>query len=98
MFAALESAATATVVDVDRRTRTDRPPIPFNTTQFIRAAGAIGYSANRAMSIAEDLYTAGYITYPRTDNTVYPDDLDPVELLERLHRPSDTRRECRDTP
>ena len=34
------------------------------------------------MSIAEDLYTAGYITYPRTDNTVYPDDLDPRELLE----------------
>ncbi|MFB6353148.1 MAG: DNA topoisomerase, partial [Halobacteriales archaeon] len=27
------------------------------------------------------LYTAGYITYPRTDNTVYPQDLDPAELL-----------------
>ncbi|ELZ91880.1 DNA topoisomerase I [Haloferax mucosum ATCC BAA-1512] len=72
---------TAEVTAVKRRTRTDKPPAPFNTTQFIRAAGSIGYSAQRAMSIAEDLYTAGYITYPRTDNTVYPDDLDPRELL-----------------
>ncbi|WP_416838875.1 DNA topoisomerase I [Haloferax sp. DFSO52] len=71
----------AEVTAVKRRTRTDTPPAPFNTTQFIRAAGSIGYSAQRAMSIAEDLYTAGYITYPRTDNTVYPDDLDPRELL-----------------
>lgn len=71
----------AEVSSVNRRTRTDTPPAPFNTTQFIRAAGSIGYSAQRAMSIAEDLYTAGYITYPRTDNTVYPDDLDPRELL-----------------
>ncbi|AGN00775.1 DNA topoisomerase I [Salinarchaeum sp. Harcht-Bsk1] len=74
-------AAAATVEDVNRRTRTDAPPAPFNTTAFIRAAGAVGYGAQRAMSIAEDLYTAGFITYPRTDNTVYPDDLDPEELV-----------------
>ena len=79
---ALRAATEATVDSVRRRRRTDRPPAPFNTTQFIRAAGGLGYSASRAMSIAEDLYTAGYITYPRTDNTVYPDDLDPRELLE----------------
>ncbi|ELZ00154.1 DNA topoisomerase I [Natrialba asiatica] len=81
-FETLSQRETATVVDVNRRTRTDSPPAPFNTTQFIRAAGSLGYSAKRAMSIAEDLYTAGYITYPRTDNTVYPDDLDPEELLD----------------
>ncbi|WP_248517081.1 DNA topoisomerase I [Salinarchaeum laminariae] len=77
---AADSAA-ATVEDVNRRTRTDDPPAPFNTTAFIRAAGALNYGAQRGMSIAEDLYTAGYITYPRTDNTVYPDDLDPEELV-----------------
>ncbi|ELY88731.1 DNA topoisomerase I [Natrialba hulunbeirensis JCM 10989] len=82
VFETLSQRDTATVVDVNRRTRTDSPPAPFNTTQFIRAASALGYSAKRAMSIAEDLYTAGYITYPRTDNTVYPDDLDPEELLD----------------
>ncbi|MFD1563950.1 DNA topoisomerase I [Haloarchaeobius amylolyticus] len=82
VYETLAERDTATVVDVNRRTRTDTPPTPFNTTQFIRAASALGYSAKRAMSIAEDLYTAGYITYPRTDNTVYPDDLDPEELLD----------------
>ncbi|MFB6080187.1 MAG: DNA topoisomerase I [Haloferacaceae archaeon] len=78
----LAAAASARVVDVDRRTRTDDPPAPFNTTAFIRAAGSLDFSAQRAMSVAEDLYTAGYLTYPRTDNTVYPDDLDPRELVE----------------
>jgi len=81
-FDVLRQAGEAVVQSVSRRTRTDDPPAPFNTTQFIRAAGSLGYSAGRAMSIAEDLYTAGYITYPRTDNTVYPDDLDERELLE----------------
>ena len=78
----LTGAESATVTSVRRRRRTDDPPAPFNTTQFIRAAGSVGLSAQKAMSIAEDLYTAGYITYPRTDNTVYPEDTDPRALLE----------------
>ncbi len=82
VYETLSKASAATVESVRRRTRTDKPPAPFNTTQFIRAAGSIGYSAQRAMSIAEDLYTAGFITYPRTDNTVYPDDVDERELVE----------------
>jgi DNA topoisomerase-1 len=78
----LRHAETATVTSVRRRTRTDTPPAPFDTTAFISAAGSLGYSAQRAMSVAEELYTAGYITYPRTDNTVYPEDLDPDALLD----------------
>ena len=84
LTAALAATDEAVVDDVRRRTRTDEPPTPFNTTAYIRAAGSLGYSAQRAMSIAEELYTAGYVTYPRTDNTVYPDDLEPRALLESL--------------
>ena len=80
--ARLQDASSATVTEVSRRTRTDEPPAPFNTTAFISAASSLGYSAQRAMSMAEELYTAGYVTYPRTDNTVYPEDLDPEELLD----------------
>jgi DNA topoisomerase-1 len=82
VYEQLRAADAAEVTEVRRRTRTDDPPEPFNTTAFISAAGSLGYSAQRAMSVAEELYTAGYVTYPRTDNTVYPADLDPEELLD----------------
>ncbi|MHB9288474.1 DNA topoisomerase I [Halobacteriales archaeon Cl-PHB] len=82
VFESLQAASSATVTSVRKRTRTDSPPEPFNTTAFISAASSLGYSAQRAMSIAEELYTAGYITYPRTDNTVYPEDLEPDDLLD----------------
>ena len=80
-FEQLQGAREAIVESVRRRTRTDEPPDPFNTTQYISSASSIGLSAQKAMSVAEELYTAGYVTYPRTDNTVYPDDLDPEALL-----------------
>jgi DNA topoisomerase-1 len=91
VHADLTEAGEAVVRSVNRRRRTDAPPEPFDTTAYISAAGSLGLSAQRAMSVAEELYTAGYVTYPRTDNTVYPDDLDPAHLLESFvgHHPFD---------
>ncbi|HPJ30686.1 MAG TPA: DNA topoisomerase I, partial [Methanothrix sp.] len=66
----------ATVTSIKEKTRTDRPPAPFDTTAFISAASGIGFSAANAMRIAEWLYTSGFISYPRTENTVYPATLD----------------------
>ena len=71
----------ATVVSIKEKTRTDRPPAPFDTTSFISAASGIGFSASNAMRIAEWLYTSGFISYPRTENTVYPPTLDLRDLV-----------------
>ncbi len=85
--AALERAKGAKegrVAAVKVTTRREKPPAPFNTTSFLAAASSLKMSASRAMDIAEDLYTNGYISYPRTDNTVYTPSLDLRSTLERL--------------
>lgn len=73
---------TGTVTKVERRERNAPPSAPFNTTSFLGAASSIGLTAAYAMKIAETLYTSGYISYPRTDNTVYPPSLDLRELVD----------------
>ena len=79
-------AKTALVKDVKQTINDEWPPIPFNTTAFLMEANKIGLSAAQAMKIAEDLYTAGYISYPRTDNTVYPPSLNLRSILEKLKK------------
>ncbi|BBL79360.1 DNA topoisomerase I [Rubrobacter xylanophilus] len=82
---ALENLSESAVVTEVRQREATRPaPAPFNTTAFLTAAANIGISPSRAARIAEDLYTEGYISYPRTDNTVYPESLDLREVLEFL--------------
>ncbi len=72
----------ATVSDITTSTKTDKQPTPFNTTEFISAASTMGYTASSAMNIAESLYMNGFISYPRTDNTVYPESIDLREQIE----------------
>lgn len=74
----------AVVVTIKKDTKIDQPPTPFNTTEFIRAASRIGITASNAMRIAENLYMNGFISYPRTDNTVYSPSLDLKGLIKSL--------------
>ncbi|SEO69831.1 DNA topoisomerase I [Denitrobacterium detoxificans] len=80
----VEGATTAKVVDVAKRKRKQNPPAPFNTTSLMAAAAAEGIRPARTMRIAESLYMDGFISYPRVDNTVYPDSLDLADVVNRL--------------
>ena len=72
------------VTEIKESQKTDRAPTPFDTTGFIVAAARLGFSAANSMRIAEDLYMNGFISYPRTDNTVYPKTLDLNGVLKTL--------------
>jgi DNA topoisomerase-1 len=83
-MAQAESAPRGLVKDYVQSEREERPPPPFNTTMFVAEANRIGFGAAQAMKIAESLYQSGFISYPRTDNTVYPSTINLRSVLEKL--------------
>jgi DNA topoisomerase-1 len=65
---ALEDATYA-VSGVEAKGYTRRPYPPFRTTTLQQEAGRkLGFSAQRTMSVAQELYERGFITYMRTDS------------------------------
>ncbi len=61
--------AAFSVSGVESKPYTRRPYAPFRTTTMQQEAGRkLGFTAQRAMSVAQDLYEGGYITYMRTDS------------------------------
>jgi DNA topoisomerase I len=64
--------------------RASDPPAPFNTTAFLAASAGLGVSPSNAMRIAEGLYMQGLISYPRVDNTVYPESLPMRDILQAI--------------
>jgi len=73
LAAALRTADFA-VRSIESRPYTRRPYAPFRTTTLQQEAGRkLGFSAQRTMSVAQDLYEAGFITYMRTDSVTLSD-------------------------
>ncbi|HET9874048.1 MAG TPA: type I DNA topoisomerase [Propionibacteriaceae bacterium] len=67
-------AASYAVESIESKPYTRKPYAPFRTTTMQQEAGRkLGFTAQRAMSVAQDLYEAGYITYMRTDSVTLSD-------------------------
>src|SRR5688500_3281055 len=69
-FADSLRSASFAVDSVEPKPYSRRPYAPFRTTTMQQEAGRkLGFTAQRTMSVAQDLYEAGFITYMRTDST-----------------------------
>jgi len=65
---ALREAA-FTVAKVESKPSVRRPAAPFRTTTLQQEAGRkLGFTTARTMSVAQELYESGHITYMRTDS------------------------------
>ena len=67
--------------------RTFPPPVGLNTVSLLKmASSALGLSPHRCMQVAEELYTSGFISYPRTETTRYPPSFDVAGALDGHER------------
>lgn len=70
-------SGSAKVVDVSQKEERKSRPSGLNTVNLLKvASSALGLGPHHAMQIAERLYTQGYISYPRTESTAYPETFD----------------------
>ena len=84
VMTAIAGQKSGTVTAAEKKRRKVAPPTPFNTTALQAAAASEGITPARTMRIAESLYMDGLISYPRVDNTVYPESLDLRGILNSL--------------
>ena len=67
------------VTDISQKEKSKQRPMALNTVEMLRVASAgLGMGPHHAMQVAERLYTQGYISYPRTETTSYPENFDLV--------------------
>lgn len=65
-----------TVIIYNRKDKYRQVPLLYNLSSLsIDANRAYGITAKETLDIAQDLYTSGYLTYPRTSSCYLPDDM-----------------------
>ncbi|KAF6035492.1 TOP3A [Bugula neritina] len=74
----------ATVTDVRKKSKSKWRPVALDTVEFEKhMSRKLKISAKTAMGIAEKLYTAGYVSYPRTETNKFPHDFNLRELVQQ---------------
>jgi DNA topoisomerase-3 len=60
-------------------------PVGLNTVSLLKVcSSAFGIGPQYAMHIAEKLYLDGFISYPRTESTHYPQAFNFTEIVSNL--------------
>lgn len=80
---ALENNAVAIVKSVVTKDKKQGRPTPLNTVGLLKACSkALGIGPHSALQTAERLYLQGYLSYPRTESSAYPQSFDITRMLQ----------------
>jgi len=91
--------ADANVVDVKIKETIRRPPVPFNLGGLQSEAHTVfGFSPKRTQTAAQNLYTGGYTSYPRTSSQKLPESLEFKNIFAGLSQNPEFREHIKDLP
>lgn len=77
----------AVVTDVILRENKRAPPFPFDLGSLqSEAYGVFGFSPKKTQQIAQNLYTEGYTSYPRTSSQKLPKSIGYDKILKKLSK------------
>ncbi|MBV5283819.1 MAG: topoisomerase C-terminal repeat-containing protein [Paludibacter sp.] len=75
-YQAVRNSGTITITKVERKETTQETPLLYDLTTLQKEANTKhGFSADKTLSIAQKLYEAKLITYPRTGSRYIPEDV-----------------------
>ncbi|KZF24170.1 prokaryotic type I DNA topoisomerase [Xylona heveae TC161] len=84
LFERCLAARTAKVVKVQTKPTNKWRPLPLTTVELQKMGSRfLGMDSQRVMKIAEDLYTKGFISYPRTETDQFDRAIDLKKLCEK---------------
>jgi DNA topoisomerase-1 len=73
------------IKDITAKQFKQKVPIPFDLTSLqMEASNMLGLSPKRTLEIAQNLYTHGYTSYPRTSSQKLPKELELKDKLQKL--------------
>ena len=74
---------------VKRTQKLQKPPYPFDLTSLqLEAYKQLGFTPKQTLQLAQNLYIAGYISYPRTSSQKLPPSLEYKKILNKLSNQS----------
>ena len=93
IYASTLDNATVKVLNVLEKRTTKFKPFPLATVEFQRRASKyLKIEPQKAMEIAEKLYSQGFISYPRTETDSFPDNFDFKSIVHQLIEDPDVGR------
>lgn len=77
LFQLCQLTPTATVMNVTCKPKSKWRPLPMDTIELEKLGSRkLKISAKQTMTIAEKLYTKGFISYPRTETNMFSNEMD----------------------
>ena len=89
----------ATVDKISISKSSTKPPVPFNLGGLqSEAYNVFGFSPKKTQTIAQNLYTSGYTSYPRTSSQKLPESLDFKSIFMQLSNDGEFRKHISQLP